>query len=109
MNYQKQLPKIKVVLDIESFNQLVELLSRYEEYDGERVANKCTRLKEKIMKYSVPHEDDEQNVFIDIRFFPNEATDLIYLLLSNIKEIIANDNYYAILLKAKESIKENNN
>ena len=26
MNYQKQLPKIKVVLDIESFNQLVELL-----------------------------------------------------------------------------------
>ena len=38
------------------------------------------------MKYSVPYEDDEQNVFIDIRFFPNEATDLIYLLLSNLKE-----------------------
>ena len=108
MNYQKQLPKIKVVLDIESFNQLVELLGRYEKYDGEKVANKCTRLKEKILKYSVPYEDDEQNV-IDIRFFQNDATDLIYLLLRNIKEIIANDNYYAILLKAKESIKENNN
>ena len=61
MNYQKQLPKIKVVLDIEGFNQLVELLSRYEEesrLDKESLKRKDQEL---VLKNAIIESQQEKN------------------------------------------------
>lgn len=106
MSYQRRTPPVRVELTIEKFNELVEILNRYSEDENERIKNNAIRLKDKLLRYSIPREDEENKVFIDTRFFPNEATDIIYMLLVNINGLEIESNYYEELLKIRENNKK---
>ena len=102
MSYQKRIPPIKVDFSIEKFNYLLELLTRYESSDNERIVNLSTKLKEKLLKYSIPRIAEDQETFIDVRFYPNEASEIIYMLLVNTEDMQIDTNYYEILLSMRE-------
>lgn len=105
MAYSKRIPPIKIKVDIRSFNFLVEILSIHAEREDEVLAKKSSKMKDKLLRYSVPFETEEKGTLIDIRFYPNEAEDLIYILFNSIDEFEVNTNYYEVLLKVRESLK----
>lgn len=106
MPYQKRIPPVKVELTIERFNYLIEILTRYSSDENERIKTLSTKLKEKLLRYSIPRETEEHETFIDIRFYPNEASDIIYMLIVNAEEISVETNYYEMLLNTREAKKE---
>lgn len=106
MPYQKRIPPVKVELTIEKFNYVIEMLTRYASDENERIKTLSTKLKEKLLRYSIPRETEEHKTFIDIRFYPNEASDIIYMLIVNAEEIPVETNYYEVLLKVREAKKE---
>ena len=81
MPYQKRIPPVKVELSIEKFNLLVEMLTRYTQMSDERVAQLATKMKDKLLRYSIPRTEEEQETKVDIRFYPNEASEIIYMLI----------------------------
>ena len=83
MPYQKRIPPVKVELSIEKFNLLVEMLTRYTQMSNERVAQLATKMKDKLLRYSIPRTEEEQETKVDIRFYPNEASEIIYMLFRN--------------------------
>lgn len=107
MSYQKRIPPIKVDLSIEKFNYLIEILTRYTTTDNELMKKLATKLKEKLLKYSISRTNDEQEKFIDVRFYPNEASEIIYMLVANIEDIQVENNYYETLLKSREKTSTN--
>ena len=60
MPYQKRIPPVKVELSIEKFNLLVEMLTRYTQMSNERVAQLATKMKDKLLRYSIPRTEEEQ-------------------------------------------------
>ncbi len=106
MPYQRRIPPVKVELTIGKFNYLIEMLTRYLNDENERIKNLSTKLKEKLLRYSIPRETEENETFIDVRFYPNEASEIIYMLIVNAEEIPVDTNYYEVLLKVREAKKE---
>ncbi|MEG1140969.1 MAG: hypothetical protein RSE41_00660 [Clostridia bacterium] len=104
MPYPTRTPSVKLNVDIEVFNNLIERLTINEltkEYN-EDFALSATKLKEKLLTYSVPRTDDNGETTIDIRFYPNEASNIItQLVVSDTLEKVETD-YYAVLLKVRE-------
>ena len=60
MPYQKRIPPVKVELSIEKFNLLVEMLTRYTQMSNERVAQLATKMKDKLLRYSIPRSEEAQ-------------------------------------------------
>ena len=106
MTYSKRIPPIKIKVDIRGYNFLVEILSIHAERDNERLAKKSSKLKDKLLRYSVPFETEEKETLIDVRFYPNEAEDLIEILFNSIDEFEVSTNYFEVLLKVRESIQK---
>lgn len=106
MPYQRRIPPVKVELTIGKFNYLIEMLTRYLNDENERIKNLSTKPKEKLLRYSIPRETEENETFIDVRFYPNEASEIIYMLIVNAEEIPVDTNYYEVLLKVREAKKE---
>jgi len=106
MPYQKRIPPVKVELNIDRFNYLVEILTRYSNDDNEKIKETSTKLKEKLLRYSIPRTTENQETFIDCRFYPNEASEIIYMLVVNTEDIQVETNYYEVLLKVREAKQE---
>lgn len=106
MPYQKRIPPVKVDLSIEKFNYLIEMLTRYSTAEDEKMVALSTKLKEKLLRYSIPRNTEEQETFIDVRFYPNEASEIIYMLLANTEDIQVDTNYYEVLVRVREKLKE---
>lgn len=103
MPYQSRTPAIRLTVDVDIFNCLLERLSRNESVDDEVFKAKATKLKDKLLAFSVPRTDEDGKSIIDIRFFPNEASFLIeQLLVSNLPEEISTD-FYSVLVKVREA------
>ena len=64
--------------------------------------NKNNNLYNKLMKYTFL-QDNEQ---VELRFFPQEASEVILLLLCNLKEDNVSKNYYEELIQARKIYKE---
>lgn len=106
MSYQKRTPSIKLEIEIETFNSLLERLNIPTEDSEKSMASK---LKEKLLNYSVTKTDEVGNTTIDVRFFPNEASFLLkYLLITNIPIEVKTD-YYSVLLKVREERRKQEN
>lgn len=106
MAFMQKTPPIRLFVSVEQFNLLMELISLQTTLEDERLKDRAVKLKEKILKYSVPYENDEGISMVDIRFFPNEAEFIMYTLLNNVVDTELGTNYYDVLLKVKESLKE---
>ena len=108
MAYSTKIPSIKVKTSIEKFNKLVEVLSIQSGNTDDYISKKSTKLKEKLLKYSVPKEDDEGE-FVDIRFYQNEVLDMFKILFDGIKDEVGYEtDYYQILLEARSQLNKNN-
>ena len=105
---KKRIPPVKVDLSIGKFNYLIEMLTRYTTSNNEKISETATKLKEKLLRYSIPRVTEEQETFVDIRFYPNEASEIIYMLLVNTEDIEIETNYYEVLVNARESLKQDN-
>ena len=107
MAYSTKIPSIKVKASIDKFNRLVEILNIQSVNSDDYISNKSTKLKNKLLKFSVPKEDDEGK-FVDIRFYQNEILDMFKIVFDVIKdEIDPEEDYYQILLEARSKFTKN--
>lgn len=108
MAYSSKIPSLKVKTSIDSFNKLVEVLSVQSNCIDENIVKKSIKLKNKLLKYSIPKNENEE-VFVDIRFYQNEVLDLFHILFDAIKDDIKYEtNYYNLLLESRDKFKNNN-
>ncbi len=105
MAYQSRKPSSKLILDKELFNQLISILDKNIQVgvNEESFSILAERLKNKLLTYSVPRTDEEGTCYVDIRFFPNEASDMIWQLLAQVEKDTEVEDYYDILIKNREN------
>lgn len=104
MAFQKKTPPIKIRLNINDFNKLVEVISIQSENENEDIKNNSVRLKDKLLRYSIPFTNDD-SVIIEIRFYPREIAEMFYVLFNGIEDVEVKTNYYDVLVKVRENIK----
>lgn len=107
MSHLTRTPGIKLTLDKDLFNQLLSVLdyNKNLNIDDENFSNIAEKLKDKLLKYCVPRTNDEGIEFVDVRFFPNEASDMIWqLLLRAEKNDNKEDYYYQLLTRHLEDV-----
>lgn len=102
MAYQRRIPPIRLLVMKDKFNKIIELLSSYTNSIDENIKNISLKLKDKLLKYSIPRTDEDNNLKVDIRFYPNEAEDLLFLFSDNLKEILVSKDYYEELNKEQK-------
>ena len=108
MPYSKRIPPIKIKLNVDEFNKLVEVLNNMIDYVNERIAQKSSKMKDKLLRYSVPITEEDGTEMVDMRFYNNEITDLFYVLFYGIENMISIEtNYFDVLVRVREKIKEN--
>lgn len=100
MSVEKKLPPIRLVVSNEYFNKLVSLADSNDELDFLN-DSKSKNLYDKLMKYTFL-QDNEQ---VELRFFPQEASEVILLLLCNLEEVKVSKNYYEELIQARQIYK----
>ncbi len=101
MSFQKKIPPIRVLITKDKFNNLLEFLSSKINSLDEKLKEKAEKLKEKLLKYSIPRNDDEKELYVDIRFYPNESEDLLYILIDNLEINISEDYYEKLVCSHK--------
>ncbi len=107
MAYSKRIPPIKIKLNVDEFNKLVEVLNNMIDYENERIAQKSSKMKDKLLRYSVPITEEDGTEMVDMRFYNNEITDLFYILFYGIEDMISIEtNYFDVLVRVREKIKE---
>lgn len=92
-HYKK--PSVKFIVNKGNFNKLMEILSFQEENIVTKTwKENATKLKELLLKYSIPQKDEDGEVaIIDISLFQNEAAELIVLLLSALDRLEVSEDY----------------
>ena len=107
MAYSKRIPPIKIKLKVDEFNKLVEVLNNMIDYENKRIAQKSSKMKDKLLRYSVPITEEDGTEMVDMRFYNNEITDLFYILFYGIEDMISIEtNYFDVLVRVREKIKE---
>lgn len=107
MAYSKRIPPIKIKLNINEFNKLNEILENIINSDNELYSKKSSKLKEKLLRYSVPIKNENEEIKVDIRLYNNEIVDLFYIIFYGIEDMISVEtNYFDVLLQVREKIKE---
>ena len=102
MTFQSKKPPINITLAIDEFNKVIEYISKFELSENEDIKNKSIKLKEKLLKYSVPIVDNDKEM-VSIRFFVNEVSDILNIFLRNI-DINPTTEYYTVLLKVRDKL-----
>ena len=110
MPYQTREPSVKLVVDKSLFNKLLGILdfNINLHVEDNNFSKDAEKLKEKLMTYTVPRVNEEENIQIaDIRFFPNEAGMMIKQLLTRASSYIEEENYYEVLIENRNSRNRN--
>ena len=105
MSYQSRTPSSKLTLDKDGFNQLVSILEHNinSKIEDNNFSNNALKLKDKLLKYSVPRVNENNEEYIDVRFFPSEASEMIWQLLIHVPKInIVNDYYMSLIENQKK-------
>lgn len=107
MPYSTRKPSVQLTIDTDFFNKLVSILNfnNATNIDDENFSAVAEKLKNKLLKYSVPRVNDEGKEFVDVRFFPNEAGDMIWQLLAWGNDINIEEDYFSILKQNREDKK----
>lgn len=77
-------PNIRLVIPDSDFDLLISALigNADPENNLPGVADGAGALYDKLMKYSRPYTDEDGTNLVDMRFFPNEASEMILALFS---------------------------
>ena len=96
-------PSIRLTLNKELFNKLLSILDNNInlEIENSDISKIAEKMKEKLLTYSVPRLDEDNTEFVDVRFYPNEASNMIYQILVSNNKGDKNDDYYSILMNNK--------
>ena len=107
MPYSTRKPSVQLTVDTNFFNKLVGILDFNEKtkIEDENFSAVAEKLKNKLLRYSVPRINDEEKEFVDVRFFPNEAGDMIWQLLAWGNDINIEEDYFSILKQNREDKK----
>ena len=107
MPYSTRKPSVQLTIDTDFFNKLVSILNfnNATNIDDENFSAVAEKLKNKLLRYSVPRVNDEGKEFVDVRFFPNEAGDMIWQLLAWGNDIEIQEDYFSILKQNREDRK----
>jgi len=107
MPYSTRKPSVQLTIDTDFFNKLVSILNfnKSTNIDDENFSAVAEKLKNKLLRYSVPRVNDEGKEFVDVRFFPNEAGDMIWQLLAWGNDISIEEDYFSILKQNREETK----
>lgn len=105
MAHESRKPSSKLILERELFNHLISILDinikvGIEEENFSKIAEK---LKDKLLTFSVPRTNEDGVEFVDIRFFPNEASDMIWQLLIRAEKNDNIEDYYSTLIQNREN------
>ena len=86
------------------FNQLVGILdfNIKMNIEDEKFSTTAEKLKNKLLTYSVPRVNNDDIEFVDVRFFPNEASDMIWQLLLRAEKNDNVEDYYSKLIENRE-------
>ncbi len=92
-HYKK--PSVKFIVNRGNFNKLMGILTFQEEnITTEEWKENATKLKELLLRYSIPQKDEEGEIsIIDIALFQKEAAELIVLLLSALDRVQTDEDY----------------
>ena len=93
MAFQTKKPPIRIMVDIDTFNNLVELVSIVVQEGDERNSKYAEKMKDKLLKYSIPRVDENGETNIDI-------------LMATL-DLKPETDYYEVLKKVRESFKQN--
>lgn len=105
MSHLKRTPPIKISVNIPQFNNLLDILNSHETSVDNSISESAVRLKEKLLRYSIPFNESEVRK-VEIQFFVNEADEIIYHLLLNCNKKEVNTDYYSVLIKIREAKKK---
>jgi len=62
------------------------------------------QIKEKLLKFSVPYTDDKDKLeMVRLRFYPNEASEMLWQLALGYTNLKPEVDYYSVLLKVRKS------
>lgn len=100
IEYYKK-PSVKFIVNKGNFNKLMEILTFQEEnIVTKEWKEKAKNLKDLLLKYSIPQNDEEGEIsIIDIGLFQKEAAELIVLLLSAFDNILLEEEDYTKKMK----------
>lgn len=101
MSYEKKTPSICATLSVNNYNKLIQLLTDIEHIDIEEVREKGLKMKEELLKYSIPKSDG-----VNSKFYPSQIKVVLYILLTNIRNINISNNYYEMLLNNRKKYEE---
>ena len=107
MSWQSKSPSIRLSIDKSLFNKLMSVLdfNISMNIEEENFSSTASKLKKKLMTYSVPRINEEDNTeFVDVRFFPNEAGNMIWQLLARASSYIENEDYYNVLKENRKKL-----
>lgn len=96
-HYKK--PSVKFIVNKGNFNKLMTILSFQEEnIVTESWKERASNLKDLLLKYPIPQKDEDGDVsIIDIALYPNEASELIVLLLSALDALEVEKDYTELM------------
>ncbi len=99
-HYKK--PTIKFIVNKDNFNKLMEMLEfQKKNIITEPWKERAEKLQELLLKYSIPEKDEDGAIsIINIALFPNEASELIVLLISAF-DVLAVEKDYTEFMKRK--------
>ncbi len=99
-HYKK--PTIKFIVNKDNFNKLMEMLEfQKKNIITEPWKERAEKLQELLLKYSIPEKDEDGTIsIINIALFPNEASELIVLLISAF-DVLAVEKDYTEFMKRK--------
>ena len=100
MPHQTRTPSTQLSLCKDLFNQLVGILdfNIKMNIEDEKFSTTAEKLKNKLL-----NNDDIE--FVDVRFFPNEASDMIWQLLLRAEKNDNVEDYYSKLIENREQKK----
>lgn len=107
-NYSNRIPPIKIELSKEGFNNFIQFLTELTNSEDQEVKEITTKIKDKLLKYSVPQVAEDGTKKVSIRFYMSESSEIINQFINTLK-MYSEVDYYSVLEKVRESYKNSNN
>jgi len=108
MGHSDRKPPVALEVDKSFFNVLIQVLVQNEEIKVDDTHERAKELKDKLLRYSIPYPDKERGGkyydMVSIRFFPREASEMLWQLALGYIEIEPKADYYSVLVKVRESM-----
>lgn len=100
----RNIPSIKFILDKNNFNQMLEIISKGMTSTNEEIKERTAKIKNKLLRYSIPFEGENKEEQVNILLYQNELTDIYAIILATLN-IKPNNDYYKVLLETRAKYK----